>query len=205
MTTERALGAMARALEARGRPFALVGGLAVSVRGEVRFTRGVDLAIAIDDDTAVERLVRDLAADGFLPVAIVEHEKAGRISTVRLRGRDGVVVDLLCASTGIESEIVSAAERLAVFGGDSVPVALAEDLLAMRSRPRSEARRADALRRALATASASGAGGWGRARPDEIQIPRPAPTAHATARAGRAGRRVRGGALRRSPRAWRRL
>ncbi len=98
MTTERALRAMARALEARGRPFAL----AVSVRAEVRFTRDVELAIAIDDDTAVDRLVRDLAADGFLPVAIVEHEKARRISTVRLRGRDGVVVDLLCASTGIE-------------------------------------------------------------------------------------------------------
>jgi|GEM_PF-4672787 len=44
MTLEVARGEMARALEARERPFALVGGLAVSVRGEVRFTRDVDLA-----------------------------------------------------------------------------------------------------------------------------------------------------------------
>jgi predicted nucleotidyltransferase len=41
---ELALAAIARELSERGRRFALVGGLAVSVRSEVRFTRDVDIA-----------------------------------------------------------------------------------------------------------------------------------------------------------------
>ena len=39
MTPDRVVGPIARALEARGRRFALVGGLAVSLRAEVRFER----------------------------------------------------------------------------------------------------------------------------------------------------------------------
>jgi hypothetical protein len=38
------------------RPFALVGGLAISVRGEVRFTRDVDIAVAVRDDADTEAL-----------------------------------------------------------------------------------------------------------------------------------------------------
>ena len=51
---------------------ALVGGLAVSIRAEVRFTRDVDLAIGVDSDADVERITRALAADGFALVAVVE-------------------------------------------------------------------------------------------------------------------------------------
>ncbi len=38
-------------------PWALVGGLAVSVHCEPRFTRDIDIAIALPDDGAAERLV----------------------------------------------------------------------------------------------------------------------------------------------------
>ena len=41
---ESALAAAATDIEVEGKRFALVGGLAVSVRAEVRFTRDVDLA-----------------------------------------------------------------------------------------------------------------------------------------------------------------
>jgi hypothetical protein len=51
-----------RHLRRLGRPFALVGGLAVSLRAEARFTRDVDLAIAAADDADVERLVYELQA-----------------------------------------------------------------------------------------------------------------------------------------------
>ena len=47
---ERALAAAVEALKAANRNFALVGGLAVSVRAEVRFTRDVDLAVRVADD-----------------------------------------------------------------------------------------------------------------------------------------------------------
>lgn len=47
---EPALAAICRELVRLGRRFAWVDGLAVSVRAEVRFTRGVDIAAAVADD-----------------------------------------------------------------------------------------------------------------------------------------------------------
>lgn len=41
------LDRIARLLETRGKRFALVGGIAVSVRVEPRFTRDVDLVVAL--------------------------------------------------------------------------------------------------------------------------------------------------------------
>jgi len=108
-----------------------VGGLAVSVRAEVRFTRDVDLAVVVSDDADAEALIRSLRDDGFEPIATVEHEVRRRLSTVRLIHR-GVKVDLLFASSGIEDEIVNAAIEVEVLDAGSIPVARAEDLLAMK-------------------------------------------------------------------------
>ncbi|MEP7050832.1 MAG: nucleotidyl transferase AbiEii/AbiGii toxin family protein, partial [Pseudomonadota bacterium] len=55
-----------------------------------------------------------------------------RLSTVRLMSPSGVKVDLLFASSGIESEIVDAATPVYFEGAGSVPVANAEELLAMK-------------------------------------------------------------------------
>lgn len=44
-------------LEQRSQTWAIVGGLAVSVRTEPRFTRDLDLAVAVSDDQAAEALV----------------------------------------------------------------------------------------------------------------------------------------------------
>lgn len=73
-----ALAAAARALDRRGERFALVGGLAVSIHGEVRFTRDVDLAVAVADDQAAERLVYAMRAEGYEPFASVEHDERDR-------------------------------------------------------------------------------------------------------------------------------
>jgi hypothetical protein len=129
---ERALGRIAGALTKRHRSFALVGGLAVSMRSEVRFTRDVDVAVRVDGDADAESLVLDLASDGFRPVASVEHETVKRLSTVRLKSPEGVVVDLLFASSGIEAEIVDRATVVAVPDLGTLPVARAEELLAMK-------------------------------------------------------------------------
>ena len=109
---EAVLGEIAAHLVQLGRPFALVGGLAVSLRAEVRFTRDVDLAIAATDDADVEQLVHTLGNAGYLAVATVENLARQRLSTVRLASPSGVVVDLLAASSGIEAEIVARAEEL---------------------------------------------------------------------------------------------
>jgi hypothetical protein len=114
------------------RAFALVGGLGVSVRGEVRFTRDVDLALRVRDDADAEHLARELGARGYTVVALVEHDDAKRLATLRLRSPSEVTVDLLMASSGIEAEIVARASAVAIEGVGDVPVAQPEELLAMK-------------------------------------------------------------------------
>ena len=129
---ELALAAICGELRRLGRRFALVGGLAVSVRAEVRFTRDVDIAVAVADDSEAESLTYELRLAGYSAVASVEHETRHRLSTVRLMSPSGVKVYLLFASSGIEAEIVERATSIDFEGAGSVPVANAEELLAMK-------------------------------------------------------------------------
>lgn len=126
-----ALGEVAAVLRKRQTAFALVGGLAVSARGEVRFTRDVDLAVALDD-SAIELLVRDLRAAGYRIDTLLEHETAQRIATVRMRTRAGILVDILCGSSGIEPEIVLGATIMTLPEAGDIAVAQREELLAMK-------------------------------------------------------------------------
>ncbi len=116
--------------------FALVGGLAASSRAEPRFTRDVDLAVAVDDDAAAEALVRRLLAEGYRATSVLEQEEIGRLSTVRFLPPEdvaaGAVIDLLFASSGIEFEIVDAAEPTTLAPGLRVPVARTGHLIAMK-------------------------------------------------------------------------
>lgn len=107
--------------------------LAVSIHGEVRFTRNVDLAVAVADDEAAERLVYGMRADGFEPFASVEHGEKDRLSTVRLLSPLGVKVDLIFASSGIEAEVVERAVTIDVPGTGPLPVACVEELVAMKT------------------------------------------------------------------------
>jgi nucleotidyltransferase AbiEii toxin of type IV toxin-antitoxin system len=131
------------------RGYAVVGGFGVSVRAEVRFTRDVDLAVDARDDAEVEVLVRELRARGYSVIALVEHEDAKRLATVRLRSPSGVTVDLLTASSGIEAEIVARATPVSIENIGPVFVARAEELLAMKVLSMDERRlqdRIDAMR-----------------------------------------------------------
>ena len=116
--------------------WALVGGMAVSARAEPRFTRDVDFAVSVDDDKTAKGIVRALTAAGFTVLTIVEQEATSRLSTVRLAppGGDehGVIVDLLFASSGIESEIVDSAEEIALLEGLVVPLATTGHLIALK-------------------------------------------------------------------------
>ena len=138
--------AAAAALETRD--WALVGGLAVSARCEPRFTRDVDLAVAVADDAEAEALVRQLLTSGYQVLATVEQEAKGRLATVRLaipgEAPSGVVLDLLFASSGIEGEIAASADRLEVFSGLRVPVAAVGDLIALKLLSRDARRPQDA-------------------------------------------------------------
>ena len=117
--------------------FALVGGLAVSVRAEPRFTKDADVAIAVASDSEAEAAVRGLLLLGYRLLADLEQEATGRLATVRLftpdEDREGPIVDLLFASLGIEPEVVQAAtlEEIAA-GGMRLPIARTGHLIAMK-------------------------------------------------------------------------
>ncbi|RZS43659.1 nucleotidyltransferase AbiEii toxin of type IV toxin-antitoxin system [Herbihabitans rhizosphaerae] len=132
----QALQSAAALLDRQQRHWALVGGLAVSARSIPRFTSDVDLAVAVADDKTAEELVRSFAATGFRLSALVEQEAADRLATARLESTtandDEVLVDLLFASSGIEAEIVAAAERVAIFPELTVPVATRGHLIAVK-------------------------------------------------------------------------
>lgn len=141
----RALRQASEELTAIGVPWALVGGLAVGTRAEPRFTRDVDLAVAVADDRAAEVLLSAMQGRGYKVLALVEQDRVGRLATARLshprEGNPGVVLDLLLASSGVEPEIAAAAETLEVFPGLHVPVARLGHLLALKVLARDDRRR----------------------------------------------------------------
>jgi hypothetical protein len=142
---EVALGDIVRQLRRLEKPFALVGGLAVSLRAEVRFTRDIDLAVAASDDADMERLVYELRDAGYVAIAVVEHQERQRLSTVRLASPSGIVVDLLAASSGIEAEVVARATAVSFEQIGEIPVARAEELLAMKVLSMTERRLQDRI------------------------------------------------------------
>ncbi len=136
MNVLESLAVAAKELEATRVQFALVGGLAVSVRTQPRFTRDADLAVAIADDNEAETVIRHLLASGFRLLASVEQETTGRLATVRLvapgLADDGAVVDFLFASSGIEPEVVEQATKEEIAPGVRLPVASTAHLIAMK-------------------------------------------------------------------------
>ena len=125
---------------------ALVGGLAVSARAEPRFTRDVDLAVAVHSDHEAERLVSELVTRGYRVSAQVEQDVTGRLATVRTVPPGGsVLCDLLFASSGIEPEIVAQATPLTLFAGCQAPVASVSHLIAVKLLARSPRRLQDDL------------------------------------------------------------
>lgn len=133
---EKVLRTLAEALARHNVRWALVGGLAVSVRTEPRFTRDVDVAVAVASDREAEQLVAALQRQGFRVIEALEQESAGRLAAVRLQPPGepdpGLVVDLLFASSGIEAELVVRAEKLPVFPSTTAAVASIGDLLALK-------------------------------------------------------------------------
>ncbi len=125
-----------------GARFALVGGLAVSAWSEPRYTRDVDLAVAVERDHEAEQLVYELSTRSYEVVTVIEQTKTHRLATARLRRAEdrGVFIDLLFASSGIERELAAAAVRI-----DDVPVGLVGHLLALKVLSESERRLQDRI------------------------------------------------------------
>lgn len=132
---QRALIELEADLRALDVDWALIGGLAVAVRAEPRQTRDLDIAVAVQDDGEAEHLFRDLVSRGYRQFQNpLEQEDVGRLATIRLESlAAGVVIDVMCASSGVESEIVAAADLVELFDEFSAPVARTGHLLALKA------------------------------------------------------------------------
>jgi predicted nucleotidyltransferase len=157
---ESVLATVGADLDAIGASWAVVGGLAVSARAEPRLTRDVDIAVAVHDDAQAELLTRALMNLGYQVLAHLEQTATSRLATVRLlppsSDPNRVVVDLLFASSGIEPEIATVAERLEIVPGLMLPIAQTGHLIAMKWLARDDRRRpqdADDLEALTAIAS----------------------------------------------------
>lgn len=142
---EAALRRVAADLGALGQCWAVVGGLAVGARAEPRTTRDVDVAVAVATDAEAEALVHALQARGYKVWALVEQDATERLATARLSvpeaGSGGIVVDLLFASSGIEPDLVAAAEEIELVQSLTVPVARIGHLLALKVLARDDRQR----------------------------------------------------------------
>lgn len=113
--------------------WALIGGLAISVRSVPRFTKDLDFAVAVAGDPEAEDVVHRLRGRGYQPVEVLEQDYVERLSGVRLEHNSSdVVVDLLFASSGIEGEVVASATRVEVLPQLLAPVASTGHLIALK-------------------------------------------------------------------------
>jgi len=123
---------------------ALVGGLAVSVRAEPRFTRDADIVVSVDTDMEAESLVGRFVRGGYRLGALLEQSGVGRLSGARLVDPEGVEVDVLTASSGIETEVIAGSDLIELTGSQSVKVARTGHLIALKLLSVSAGRETDA-------------------------------------------------------------
>lgn len=118
--------------------YAVIGGIAVAIRGEPRFTADIDVVVGIDRDAALE-LVAGLRHTAFEPLFPGVEDVVLHAFLLPLRHRDTLVtVDVAVGATGFEQQVIRRARHDSI-GGLSIPVATAEDLLLLKTlaaRPR---------------------------------------------------------------------
>lgn len=119
-------------------PFALIGGLAVSIRGEPRFTADVDVVIGVDLPSAI-RWLGVLQESTFRPLVSDAVELMRSVYLLPLRHTvTNVKVDVAIGVSGFERQIIARSTKVRV-SDLLVPVATAEDLILMKllaARPR---------------------------------------------------------------------
>lgn len=136
----RALAALSGWLSGAGVPYALIGGVAVSLQAAPRYTQDIDAVIWLDD-AGWPDLVASAADFGIGP-RIDDVLAFATESRVLLLAHDGgVPLDVSCGALPFEHELVLGAAVLDV-GGTSVRVARPEHLVVLKAvadRPRDRA------------------------------------------------------------------
>lgn len=122
------VGSLARALDAAGFPFMLIGGQAVLVHGRPRLTEDVDVTLGADPGRLPD-LLRVCDAMALRPLPSDVDTFVGQTFVLPARhAESGLRVDFIFSTTPYERQAIGRADRLAI-GEVRVPVATAEDLI----------------------------------------------------------------------------
>ena len=124
-----AIGRVAELLRSHDLAFALIGGLASSIRGRLRATSDIDIVVDCEVSAALS-LLAQLDGKAFRP--FVEDAEKSILQYYILPIEDvssGTPIDLAIGASGFEKLVV---QRATTPLGNSIPVATAEDLLLMK-------------------------------------------------------------------------
>ena len=129
---ERALADLARALDATGVRWMVIGGIAVIARGVRRMTTDIDAALR-GDQADVATVLRALATKRITP-RIADAEQFAAESLVLLLRHEptGIEFDVSMAWTDFEQEAIEHAS-IAAFGAVKAPMARPEDLVVFKA------------------------------------------------------------------------
>lgn len=125
-----ALSRLSRCLDSLGLQYAVIGGVAVIMRGYLRATADVD-AVALDLDDRLDELAANLGHFGL-------HLRDSNLGQTRLRrvvlieAAGGTGIDLAMGVIPFEVNLTHKAQAMDVGTGQDVPIASVEDLLVMK-------------------------------------------------------------------------
>ncbi len=126
--SSNALDAVAGLFERAGVAYAVIGAHAVNAWLEPRFTADVDVTVQAGA-AALERLTRELSAEGYALTRRHGAELPSGPDFVRFSSRDGtVVLELQAAKTELQQDVI----RRAVASQRGLRVATPEDLIVMK-------------------------------------------------------------------------
>ena len=130
-TIQHTLSELTQLLSEKNIRYALVGGLAASIRGRVRVTEDVDLVLDCNVDDAIA-LMWSLDPELFGPLFPDVEQVVRQCYILPLEDkRSKVQVDLAIGVSGFEKMIVERATAVEI-AGESVKVASVEDLVLMK-------------------------------------------------------------------------
>lgn len=115
-------------LEARRLPFMLIGGQAVLLHGQPRFTEDIDITLGVGPSAApaVQAACEALSLEP-LPADVVAFVRDTFVLPA-LHAESGIRVDFIFSTTQYERQAIERANRVEV-GGAEVPFATVEDLI----------------------------------------------------------------------------
>ena len=120
---------VANLLESHELAFALIGGLASSIRGRLRVTADIDIVVDCEVSAAVS-LLKQLDEKSFRPFVDDAEISIRQFYILPIEDvASGTPIDLAIGASGFEKLVV---QRASTPEGYSIPVATAEDLLLMK-------------------------------------------------------------------------